>query len=475
MKDQFAALGDVLKMMRRDTASTISPEMQSPFGKYTSMTMILMLDQMALWLAQDGNRELHAARARMIERLGGDDSVSVDGLHRDFEDHSGNGLVLSRLIENRLAKAPCDELTPLVSAIAHDELAWLNAERSAVAKQTERDSSLISQVEFPINCQTLDCYFEQSEVFKGYRARSVWQIPGGYSKDTYMIGVVDRHGDARDIVLRRDFPAGPTETSAADEFGILSKLSNLGLPVARPLEAVHDRAVLGQPFLVVERVPGENAADHFDQDPQLARSVCYQLADTLGRLHALDPVELGLTTGDVGGPADQIRTNLEQWKSFWKRNRRTGSPMVEAAFVWLEANIPADVARLVAVHGDARQHNVMIENGRLTALLDWEFIHAGDPAEDLEYTKIYTAPYVEWTDFMNVYLSAGGVRASDSGSRFYEVFRAVRNFICCDVAWSGFATGTYPVNKLAVQGLVYRRDFLRWIGEALVRVTSSCN
>jgi aminoglycoside phosphotransferase (APT) family kinase protein len=196
------------------------------------------------------------------------------------------------------------------------------------------------------------------------------------------------------------------------------------------------------------------------------------MATVLGKLHALDPGALGLTSKDIAGPSDQIGKNLSVWRSFWTRNRLTGSPMAEAAFAWLETNIPADVERLVTVHGDARQHNVMVEGRRLTALLDWEFVHAGDAAEDLEYTKVYVEPYVSWPVFLDTYLAAGGVRPGEGGSRYYEVFRALRNFICCDVSWSGFVSGKYPVTKLAVQGLVYRRDFLRWVGEALVRVSS---
>ena len=187
------------------------------------------------------------------------------------------------------------------------------------------------------------------------------------------------------------------------------------------------------------------------------------MADTTG-------MGAGLT-GNGAAPTDQIRSNLAKWKRFWERNRQTCAPLPAAAFAWLESHVPDDLSRLVTVHGDARQNNVMIKDGNITALLDWEYVHAGDAAEDLEYTRMYVEPYVAWDDFMNAYLAAGGAETTTGSSRYYEVFRTLRNFICCDVMWHGFATGQYPVNTLAMGGFVYRGDFLRSLGEALLNVT----
>jgi aminoglycoside phosphotransferase (APT) family kinase protein len=278
-------------------------------------------------------------------------------------------------------------------------------------------------------------------------------------------------GADRDIVLRRDLPFGPSEGSAPDEFGVLARLFEADIAVPRPLAAVHDPSVLGQPFLVVERVEGENAAELFDKDPAIARSVSLGLATLLGKLHAMDPRALGIKTAG-GAPGEQIRDYLLKWRTFWENNRQTHAPLPAAAFAWLESHVPHDVSRLVTVHGDARQNNVMIKGGRITALLDWEYVHAGDAAEDLEYTRMYIEPYVAWDDFMRAYRQAGGAETTSSSSRYYRVFRALRNFICCDVMWHGFATARYPVNTLAIGGFVYRNDFLRSLGEALLDVTT---
>jgi len=42
-----------------------------------------------------------------------------------------------------------------------------------------------------------------------------------------------------------------------------------------------------------------------------------------------------------------------------------------------------------AVHGDAGPYNLLVEGDHLTAVLDWEFLHLGDPAVDLGLVRVY--------------------------------------------------------------------------------------
>jgi aminoglycoside phosphotransferase (APT) family kinase protein len=49
---------------------------------------------------------------------------------------------------------------------------------------------------------------------------------------------------------------------------------------------------------------------------------------------------------------------------------------------WLDRNAP-EPQGITLVHGDLRTGNYMVDAGRLTAILDWEFCHFGDPREDL--------------------------------------------------------------------------------------------
>jgi aminoglycoside phosphotransferase (APT) family kinase protein len=467
---QRKALSDLVRMMQRDIARTFGPHSSSsPAARHTASSIGMMLDQLGSYLTPATDDEIEGAREAFIRRLGGNASVPSSILQPDFDDASGEGLALAELITTRLPTLPNG--SGIIRDIAAAELAALNRHRDAVVSRKAIDEAALARIEVAVTAELLDRYFAGTPEFRNMRTKSIARVVGGYSKDTYIISLVGSDGSDRDIVLRRDFPFGPSEGSAPDEFEILIRLFQANIAVARPLTAVRDKTVLGQPFLIVERVEGENAADLFDQDPLIARSVSLQLAALLGKIHAMDPRAFGITTGNSAAPTDQIRSNLAKWKRFWERNRQTCAPLPAAAFAWLESHVPDDLSRLVTVHGDARQDNVMIKDGNITALLDWEYVHAGDAAEDLEYTRMYVEPYVAWDDFMNAYLAAGGAETTTGSSRYYEVFRALRNFICCDVMWHGFATGQYPVNTLAMGGFVYRGDFLRSLGEALLNVT----
>ena len=62
---------------------------------------------------------------------------------------------------------------------------------------------------------------------------------------------------------------------------------------------------------------------------------------------------------------------------------RNWDPLIHLSLGWLEANIPAEMPPPVIVHGDAGAGNFLFEGDHVTALLDWELVHYGDPMADL--------------------------------------------------------------------------------------------
>jgi hypothetical protein len=63
-------------------------------------------------------------------------------------------------------------------------------------------------------------------------------------------------------------------------------------------------------------------------------------------------------------------------------------PLIHLSLNWLEGNIPADMPAPVIVHGDAGPGNFLYDGDRVTALLDWELVHYGDPMADLAMLAI---------------------------------------------------------------------------------------
>jgi aminoglycoside phosphotransferase (APT) family kinase protein len=376
----------------------------------------------------------------------------------------------------------------LKAGMMHDMLghmqAWLREDDTAaderqrfgrhfdLAKQdTARSSERLAELEVEVTAERLERFLNQRMTgYEGAVVEEVVPANGGYSKDTILFRARQPGGAALEAVIRRDLPFGPGENSALDEFPLLTALFRRGLPVAEPLWSEADKSWLGQPFIVSRRVPGGANTEAWEQDEAVRRSVCLQLADLLATLHAIEPDQVGL--GGTRGPAEEIAAYVAVWHDRWRRHRVHDSPVLEAAFRWLADNVPTDLARLSLVHADVGFHNILTHEGRITALLDWEFSHLGDPAEDLGYCRNRVEPLMPWDEFLAAYYAAGGAPYRASGERFYEVWRGVRNAVCCAVAWNGFLNDWYPALKMAYQGAPLYRTFILDVAERLERATA---
>ena len=206
------------------------------------------------------------------------------------------------------------------------------------------------------------------------------QFRGGQSNPTYMLETPDERW-----VLRRR-PAGVPESAghAVDrEYRVLQALEGTGVPVPRALLLCQDRSVMGSPFYVMSYVDGRLFWDL--SLPGLAlseRAAVYdQLNATLARLHALDPVTLGLA--DFGRPQGYMARQVKRWMREYQEKSASPIPAMAALAAWLPDHLPADATALI--HGDYRLDNIILHASepRILAVLDWELSTLGHPIADL--------------------------------------------------------------------------------------------
>ena len=329
-------------------------------------------------------------------------------------------------------------------------------EMAAIDRAQELDRAAIARYSADITLDQMNACLAGIGVLGGARATGLIRLPGGFSKETYLVAVEG----GRDLVLRRDMPFGPVLGSAADEAALLESLHARGAPVPRVILAECDPAMLGRAFLLVERVDGENAGDTARSDPSAATQIALGLARILGSLHAIPPADVGIR--HARDPQTAVRDYLLSWRAYWLDRRLEDTPFLSEAMDWLLNNIPKDVERLVIVHGDARPDNMLaLADGTVTALLDWEFKHAGDAAEDVEYAWQFVAGMVSREAFIDAYVATGGVRYSELNAAFYAIWRDVRNLICLDAGWSGFVRESYPVFSLGIPHTLFRRALIK--------------
>jgi aminoglycoside phosphotransferase (APT) family kinase protein len=208
-------------------------------------------------------------------------------------------------------------------------------------------------------------------------------IAGGHSNLTY--AVEDARG--RRWVLRRP-PLGHVLESAHDvarEHRIISALAATDVPVAPTLGVCRDPEVNDAPFYVMEFVDGVVLHDSATARtfPEAERyPLGIDVIEVLARLHAIDPDTVGL--GDLGRKEAYLERQLKRWTKQWENSKTREIPAMDEARRILGERMPAQVGSAI-VHGDYRLGNMLVESGRIRAVLDWELCTLGDPLADLGY------------------------------------------------------------------------------------------
>jgi aminoglycoside phosphotransferase (APT) family kinase protein len=175
---------------------------------------------------------------------------------------------------------------------------------------------------------------------------------------------------------------------------------------------------MGQPAMLVQRLEGETIGRKVVKAPELAparANLPRQMGQALAAIHAID-LEATQLQSLLPAPApgqtpaqaliQQYEANLDEIEE--------PHPALELAMRWLRQNEPSPPERLVLLHGDFRIGNMMVDAQGLSGVLDWEFAHIGDPAQDLGW------PFVRTWRFKVDHLRFGGVGAAEPFLQAYH-------------------------------------------------------
>jgi aminoglycoside phosphotransferase (APT) family kinase protein len=185
------------------------------------------------------------------------------------------------------------------------------------------------------------------------------------------------------------------------------------------------------------------------------RSVAADLGACLGRLHMLDTAALALGSLALPPGEDATAADLALWREIDRTRSGAGSsPAVGAALANLAATVPAP-GRPSLCHGDAGPGNFLHAGGRVTALLDWEFAHVGDPHDDLAWVVVRNQLLGRPLDAAVTFASWSATTGATVDRSRVEWFRALvltRMLISCDasIAWAGVESPSAQV-QVALQ------------------------
>jgi len=149
-------------------------------------------------------------------------------------------------------------------------------------------------------------------------------------------------------------------------------------------------------FILMERVDGTNELKDAPDDETRER-VMAEYIEQLVSLHRVDVNSMTLSGLKV--PTTSLETAFggkfgyveEDWR-VWRQHLRP-EPLLELGLWWLHANVPAGDRRVSFIQGDTGPGQFMFADGHLTALIDWELSHIGDPMLDLGVIRMRNMLY----------------------------------------------------------------------------------
>ncbi|MDT0509929.1 phosphotransferase family protein [Novosphingobium sp. MMS21-SN21R] len=200
----------------------------------------------------------------------------------------------------------------------------------------------------------------------------------GFSNDTYLI-------EGPDLILRLP-PAAGAMLDGHDVIGQARIYAALGStpgapPVPRIVHVEESADLLGAPFFIMGRVPGESVNDiemqpWFTQAPDaVRRAMCRDWVSAFAGLARLAPLDV---LGAPVSPEDDVR--------MWQRFAAAAQCPQLADMIERLLKTPAPISGPPAViQGDSKLSNLMWDDFRMSAMLDWEMSLNGEPMADLGY------------------------------------------------------------------------------------------
>ena len=278
------------------------------------------------------------------------------------------------------------------------------------------------------------------------KIRDMERIAVGWSHETWLFDAVwssNGREERMGLCLRRD-PGNALLRDKSDldeQFRVLQCLGDTEVPAPRAYWHEPDADVLGAPALIMERVPGvcpspwRRAGRAFYAAAAQRGVLPASFTDALAAVHNVDWRSAGLDfLGVPDDGQDFAHQEIDKWESLIEASGHEGHPILVDLIGWLRHNAPP-AERLTLVHGAYRTGNLLIDDDRISAVLDWELQVIGDPMYDVAY--VLTELNREGTDllsnvvprelFFERYQQATGIEIDLERCAYYQLLYAMRS------------------------------------------------
>ncbi|WP_430388576.1 phosphotransferase family protein [Blastomonas fulva] len=265
------------------------------------------------------------------------------------------------------------------------------------------------------------------------------RLSGGASMQSWRFGWGDEP-----LILRR-MPEGLSGDDAAIESASLSldgqadvieRAGEHGVMVPAVRARLRPEDGLGEGFIMAcaagEALPQVLLRDRAYGDALIG--LPRQWAAQLAAIHAISPGRLPAEL-PCRSPAEMVAELEQRWHSLGGV-----SPIYSLAFGWLERALPAPVEPSLC-HGDFRMGNLLLTPDGLSAVLDWELAHLGDPVQDLAFGCIPSWRFGRYDQMLGGFAQPGamlqhyealtGHAVDPARFRFWLVYSCLWWGVCC--------------------------------------------
>lgn len=194
-------------------------------------------------------------------------------------------------------------------------------------------------------------------------------------REAWVVDVTRPDDSAAEYFLRLDREGDGSGThSVKHEAKVQTALAKSGLKVPAICAWSEDlQAALH------ERMPGE--ADLSSADPKEQASVFEDFIQQLALLHSLDADSLGLDHMPIPTTSAECALGEIDFVEQFLDGMVT-DPLYTYSLQWIRNHVPERLDRVCLLQGDTGPANFMFEDGEVSAIVDWEWAHFGDPMED---------------------------------------------------------------------------------------------
>lgn len=361
---------------------------------------------------------------------------------------------MTTLLAELIADADAPGDAPATPA---DELArWSGIDAAALAERQPAPGA--NAADAPLPHDDLAAFLNRTVAGEGaVQVTASRTVARGNSKKTVLVDLAGNKVLPDRIALRIDRRGNYIETTVTDEFPILQLLWDNGARIPQPFAIEPSGTVIGERFLVVAAAGGAPVGGNYVSPPRDAALIA-DIAACLARIHAT-PVDAWPRPDQSQGPAC-IDAEIAEYRADYDAIGEA-SPIMEAAFAWIEANKARAYGPAALVHNDFNFNNLLIEGSRVSAVLDWEFAHVGTAAADLCFFYYSAENVSSFAQFLADYAAAGGTVPPKEQLDFYILWGQLRLTVLGFKAVRALEEGASPDVRFGIAKWHRRQGLLR--------------